>query len=187
MTRCILLPVCFALLGCVSSPLSTPMIVINPDDSGGATTYSLAYNNVRPSDDAFRKSVQNIRLDIQRLDVKGMTQYQLVLVYSGTQWLYIKEGESLMLFLDGQRLTLKSARAENTETHGSSVTEGAAYPVTPDQLDRIAHATQVRLKIIGRKGSREASFTPTNTKYFRRFVSRYVEPTTDTRSSTTDE
>jgi hypothetical protein len=163
------------------------MIVINPNDTGGATTYSLAYNNVRPSDDDSRQSVQNIRLDIQRLDVKGLTQYQLVLIYSGTQWLHIETGESLILFLDGQRLTLKSARAENTETHGSSVTEGAAYPVTPDQLVQIAHAAQVRIKIIGKEGNREASFTPINTKYFRRFVNLYVEPTTDTRSSTTDE
>jgi len=182
-----LLPIFIAVIGCASSQLTTPLIVINPNDSGGATTYSLAYNYVRPFDDDFRRTVQNIRLDIQRLDVKGLTQYQLVLVYSGTQWLHIEDGESLILFLDGQRVTLNSARAENAETHGRSVTEGAAYPVTPDELVRIAQATQVRLKIIGKEGSREASFTPTNTEYVRRFVSRYVTPTAESTIPKTDE
>jgi hypothetical protein len=187
MTRCVLLPMFFAVIGCASSPPTTPKIVINPNDSGGATTYSLVYNDVRPADDDFRGTIQNIHLDIQRLDVKGITKFQLVLVYSGTKRLYIKDGESLILFLDGQRLVLRNERSENTETRGRIVTEGAAYPVIPDELIRIANARQVRLKIIGKEGSRKASLTPTNMEFVRRFVDLYVVPLTDATISKTNE
>jgi hypothetical protein len=75
MRRFMLLPIFFALIGCAPSRLTTPMIIVNPNDYGGATTYSLAYNYVRPSDDVFRRTILNIHLDVQKQENCSPTRF----------------------------------------------------------------------------------------------------------------
>lgn len=119
----------------------------------------------------------NIAINPQKFISKdGKIIYSLVVEYAGEGWLFIQEGESLILLVDGQRIGLKgdgSSRHRNT-VYGGVVSEQALYDINREDLIKISNANEVKVKIIGSQYFAERHFSQVNFENFKKFVAQYV-------------
>ena len=92
-------------------------------------------------------------------------------------YLEIPPGETLTLLVDGQPMKLESSgslnrRREFSREKTEFVREGAIYPVSKLNLQKIAAAQKVKVQIKGNKGLIERDFRPENFERIRAFVTR---------------
>lgn len=109
-------------------------------------------------------SVQ-VYLDAKRMSLGEDLYYTLVVRYVGQEWLHIKSGESLILFLDDERLSFTGDGSVSDRSKSllkSEYTEQASYEVTLAELNRIADAANVRVEVVGENHSAERHFSEEN-------------------------
>jgi hypothetical protein len=89
-----------------------------------------------------------------------------------TGYLNIPAGNTLTITADGQDLKFISTGSYNTRKANKRgfVNESALYPVTRDQLEKIANAKTVKVRIKGDNGLVERDFGPENFRRFREFL-----------------
>jgi hypothetical protein len=107
----------------------------------------------------------------------GNVYYNIVLRVVSYNRLFIEEGESLVIFADGTRIGFSgdgSANDRETRDDGA-VEETAFYDVTPEQLNLIANAKDVRIEIKGAEFSFKRKFIPENFTNLKRFIAEYVD------------
>lgn len=98
---------------------------------------------------------------------------QLVIIYKGLDWLFVKPAETLVMTADDKdmdlislgRIELQSALARWWGM------EMVAYEITPEQLKRITYAEEVKCKV----KKREYSLSASNLECFRRFYEKHVK------------
>ena len=98
---------------------------------------------------------------------------QLVIIYKGLDWLFVKPAETLVMTADDKdmdlislgRIELQSALARWWGM------EMVAYEITPEQLKRITYAEEVKCKV----KKREYSLSASNLECFRRFYEKQVK------------
>ena len=123
-----------------------------------------------------------IELNFQRfLTEKGRTTYSLVIEYHAVSdsqgWLFIAQGESLILLVDGERIGFRgNGSLRHREVgYGGGVYETAYYhDVAPAVLWKIANAKKVEAKILGSRYFITCRLTSTNLNNFRRFCESYA-------------
>jgi hypothetical protein len=88
--------------------------------------------------------------------------YSLKIDASLPGWLFISDGPSLQLKIDGKIVEVDGAgSAQNRDViSGDQVEEVAWYTISPTILQQIASATSVDFRVIGSKGAITGSFTP---------------------------
>ena len=160
--------------------LSAGCVAINRyhDRFDGHTRYALAAN---PIENSVADTACTIQLLPERFEARDKdVRYNLIVQYTGDGWIFIPEGESLVLLVDGQPIAFTGKGSEQGQRvilEGSSVLETAFYlSVKPQVLHRIADARSVEVKlntgddtfILGR-------FTPLNLYQFRTFVKKHVD------------
>lgn len=121
-------------------------------------------------------------LNASRIPKGNQHQFFLEVEYmalADVGYIDIPPGGSLTLSLDGQPMTFEGSGSVNMrkdfkQDKNQFVRERAIYPVTRKQLQKIAMAKQVKVRIKGKNGLIERDFTPANFERVRRFVTNYA-------------
>ena len=114
-----------------------------------------------------------VYLNAQRVLIGKKVFYNLNVHYQGNEWLRIKSGTSLTLVVDGQQMQFscpESAMQRSRNIFSRKAHEEANYEVSLEDLQKIAQAESVRVKIVGHNGSIECTFTPDNFRRFKEFL-----------------
>ena len=98
---------------------------------------------------------------------------QLVIIYKGLDWLFVKPAETLVMTADDKEMRLISLGRIELQSVLSRLwgMEMAAYDVTSEQLKEITYAEEVKCKV----NKREYSFSVSNFGCFRRFYEEHVK------------
>ena len=98
---------------------------------------------------------------------------QLVIIYKGLDWLFVKPAETLVMTADDKDMRLiSSGRIELQSVLARWWgMEMAAYDITPEQLKGITYAEEVKCTV----KKREYSFSASNFGCFRRFYKEHVK------------
>ena len=98
---------------------------------------------------------------------------QLVIIYRGLEWLFVKPAETLIMTADGQEMRLTSSGRIELQSALSRLwgMEMAAYDITPEQLKQITYAKEVKCKV----KKREYYLSANNFDCFRRFYEKHVK------------
>jgi hypothetical protein len=100
-------------------------------------------------------------------------KYYLELIYGANEqvgYLDIGPGRSLTILADGKEMNFTSLGSLDKEKEGSAIFERVRYDATSDDLDRIANAKQVSLRVVGQNGIVIRQFGPANFEKFRKFM-----------------
>ena len=120
-------------------------------------------------------------LALERTKNSRGVSYQMDIHYTGNDWLFIQEQDSLQLLVDG-KLMVFSGRSSwvdkniNTLLLGVGtvqVEEDAYYPVTYGQLKAISSAHEVKAKIVGKKYYVDREFPRQVLEDIGKFISEY--------------
>jgi hypothetical protein len=98
---------------------------------------------------------------------------QLVIIYKGLEWLFVKPAETLVMTADGKEMRLMSSGRIELQSALSRLwgMQMAAYDVTPEQLEQITYAEEVKCRV----KDREYSLSANNFGCFRRFYEEHVK------------
>jgi hypothetical protein len=112
-------------------------------------------------------------------------RYFLRVWYQGDGWIFINEGESLVLLMDGEKTVFSGSGSSGDREviYGGFVWEVALYPVTEKQIRKISNAKDITVKIIGSKGYVIRKFDETNFENFRHFIVEVIEGGTWTETA----
>ena len=105
--------------------------------------------------------------------------YFLEVNYNSGSWLFIDEGESLVMLIDGKRLGFSGKGSiGHRNIYNESIQEFAYYEITKPQFEQIIAGNKIELKLTGQKGYEEFFFTNGNKAAFKKFYDNYVNKTT---------
>lgn len=161
------------IMGCGSVPTDYH-IKTYADDFEGVTTFRLEGNTV--TDAIHNDNYIRIEFDIQKTIFRDSSvSYSILIGYLSSDWLFVGKGESLIMLLDGERVGFSGDGSSEYRQVGSGgvVSELAFYPISREMLGRLAHARDVRIKLIGEKYSLERALEPTNIQNIEKFYSEY--------------
>lgn len=117
-----------------------------------------------------------VELNLERRDFpRNEPTFYAVVEYSGSSWLNIVEGATLTLTLDGESSTLGGPGSEEDRRvlHGTLVHERARYPLTHEQVERIAAAETAAVAVQGRAGSVRRALSSQNLENLRTFLVQF--------------
>jgi len=100
-------------------------------------------------------------------------RYYLELIYGANEqvgYLDIGPGRSLTIVADGKEMNFTSLGSLEKEKEGAAVFERVRYDATTDDLNRIANAKQVGVRVVGQNGIVIRQFGPENFDKFRKFM-----------------
>jgi hypothetical protein len=100
---------------------------------------------------------------------------ELVIIYKGLDWLFVKPAETLLIRADDKEMRLISSGRIEFQSALSRLwgMQMAAYDITPEKLKDITYAEVVTCKV----KKREYSFSASNFGCFRRFYEEHVKGT----------
>lgn len=160
------------LAGCATKP---PDVATSYDPITGVRTDLMSENMLETEQNPPRevvwlnasrvfKNYRNREFDYY-LDVSYMSREE-------TGYLAIPAGQTLTVIADGQELRFLGNGSYNTrkKNRRGFVSETALYPTTREQLQKIANAKQVKVRIKGDNGLVERDFRPDNFRRFKEFL-----------------
>ncbi len=105
--------------------------------------------------------------------------YYLEVNYMAKQevgYLEIPPGETLTVIVDGEAMKFDGTGSQNMRKPYKKelVRENAIYPCTKVQIQKIADAKEVKVRIKGNKGLIERDFSPVNFDRVRKFAASYA-------------
>ena len=162
------------LTGCQTTP---PDVATNFDPITGQRT-DLMSENILESPQSPPREV--VWLNASRLENKywgHKGKYYLEVMYQAltdTGFLDISFGTSLILTVDGKDMPFTGNGSANKRTSSKKgyVTETALYEITRPQLEQIANAKQVKVRLKGANGLVDRDFAPDNFKRFQDFLAK---------------
>jgi hypothetical protein len=90
-------------------------------------------------------------------------------------WVFINDGESLVLLIDGKRMGFKGdGSSMHRQVNENNLTEMAFYDATPAQIKKIGNAKEVKIKIIGDQYYYKAQLSDKAIKNIQRFYNEYI-------------
>ncbi|MDB6030218.1 MAG: hypothetical protein JWM16_556 [Verrucomicrobiales bacterium] len=164
------------LAGCATKP---PDVMTTFDPITGVRTDTMSENMLETTQNPPREVVWlNASRVFKNYRNKDYTYY-LEAAYKSkeeTGYLNIPAGNTLTIIADGQEFRFNSNGSYNTRKPNKGVegikfvNESALYPTTREQLQKIADAKAVKVRIKGDNGLVERDFVPENFKRFREFL-----------------
>ena len=117
------------------------------------------------------------------INKEGDKHYHFYVQYHDIEWLFINEGEKLVLLVDGERVgfTGKGSFSHREVLQGyasTAVKETALFGTTPEALVKIANAKSVKIKLIGTTRDIQRELSQEHITNFKKFVDEYVETVT---------
>jgi len=147
--------------------------VINKYDKfNGLTTQSMNHN--------FMESDKFIggryAFDIARFsDKEHLPFYILFIDYIGSDWVFISKGESLVMLLDGKKLTFTGDGGfEDRHVYDGTVQEIASYKITQNDLFDIVNAKKIEVRVYGDDYNADLYFSAENKKRVNDFYLKYI-------------
>lgn len=124
----------------------------------------------------YRAAFGNLTLNVERTVDGSTDRYELFARWSGDARVDVLAGESLVIVADGQEFKFKvlesgiyrDFQCERRCTYD----DRAYYPATAAQVQAIANAKQVTVRLIGSKQTVERDFNELNFERFREFVQK---------------
>ncbi len=102
--------------------------------------------------------------------------FTLEIVYGGSKWINIQEDKSLTLLVDSKKYYYDAKKIEK-ETRVSKgwdlYQERAYYPITKEELYKIANAKSVRVKLQGQDFYVKGYFVEKNFSNLKRFLKEF--------------
>ncbi|WP_169628195.1 hypothetical protein [Ferrimonas futtsuensis] len=99
-------------------------------------------------------------------------------------WVFINSGESLVLMVDGERMPFISPSGSLHQrgilkglagaVAGTRIREEAHYPLKTDQIERLANAKSIELKVYGSKGTFERSFGTEHIEAIKAYYEKFI-------------
>jgi hypothetical protein len=168
MKNILLFIVCGLIIGC---NIFAFRIEKSIDKFDGTTRYYMVNNSYPVTRGNFQFNVQKI------IQQNGDTSYYVCIYMVAHDWLFIEEGESLILLVDGTRVGFHGNGSGDHRDVGDrgTVFERAYYNITPKQLKTIANARTVLIKVIGSEYYSEGGFSVQNFANLKKFVEEYVD------------
>ena len=117
-------------------------------------------------------------LNAQCFIMDSIIKYSLIVNYNASDWLFIEEGESLIMLIDGKRLGFSGKGSiDHRNTYSSpsvSIQEIAYYDITKQEFEQIVNGDKIEIKLSGSKYFEEYYFTKGNKEAFKKFYDAYV-------------
>jgi hypothetical protein len=166
--RTLLIAVTIILTGCASQ---SPQVTSTTDPYKGVSWIEVKDNKLGDAKNS------NWWIELNPTQFRrsgGSVGYYLRVFCHSPFWVFINEGESLVLMVDGKRigLTGEGSLRHRIVDRGGVVLETADYAVSLDQIKTIANAQNVTLRVYGSRSQQDRFFTPKNFAVFRDFVDR---------------
>jgi hypothetical protein len=111
-------------------------------------------------------------------EANGVKLYHLEVHFvSNVGWLQVEAGETLVLTIDGQEKKYEGTGSANfrKSTSKGVFTEDAIYRVGAEDIQRIAAAKSVKVKLFGVKGSVYREFDAANLEKFKSFAGSFLK------------
>jgi hypothetical protein len=164
---------------CLTS-CTTPKLIEYEDEFTGKKTAVIVGNRL-----AGTNSISNLNFGLQLNVATSMGEADgtiidsivlLQVVYIGSNWMFIREGESLRLLIDGKKFSFTASYGlrDRDVIAGGNVREKMPFVASLSDIVRIAQATEVRVKVYGDKSNQEGSFSEKNFKAFKEFTNKYL-------------
>lgn len=107
-------------------------------------------------------------------------KYSLMVDYQSSEWLFIPEGESLILLVDGEPVKFSGRGSSGNRNRRSlGIREVASYGLTFEQFRQIVTANEIAVKLKGANHFVERHFSQTNFKRFKEFFLEHVGKASD--------
>jgi len=118
-----------------------------------------------------------LELNLERVErLRQPAQSFLLVEYGGVDWLRIRDAESLLLRADADSVLLSpQGAAERQVLRGTQPVERRRYPVTAEQLRRVADAQAVQVVVRGATRSESRFFSPENFERLRAFLREHPD------------
>lgn len=122
----------------------------------------------------------SVWFNLQRIRLKdSITVYQIIIEYWDKEWLFIGDGESLNMLIDGERLNFSGEgslkyRETMVGSYGALIKEKSFYIVSANDLKKIAQSKEVKIKIKGQSYFITRKFSKENYENVRKFVTTFV-------------
>jgi hypothetical protein len=177
----ILLPVLamiFGIVGCATMSYYNYGVDHLSDEFDGYKIDRMTGNYIKDSDVLNLKN--SVWLNAQRFIAKdGKRTYSLIVQYWDTDWLFVNEGETLVLLIDGSRYGFSGKgsgehRDVTTGMQGAVIKESAWYDIDKNTLIKLADAKTVKMKIVGATRNITRELAPENIANYKKFVNDYV-------------
>jgi hypothetical protein len=154
-----------------------PEVSYDKNDFNGGEMWLLRNN--RLFNDEAGTSVSRFAFDLEKYKKGGGTICLILIDYYSDEKLFISGGESLVLMVDGERMTFSSGGGlDNWKIVDNAVVRMTAYyPATEKQLKRIGEAKKIQVKVLGYTGYHTAWFGQHNLEAASNFYSYYVYET----------
>jgi hypothetical protein len=164
-----LLPSLF--LGCASANSNQPR-VIRDEFTGDerVVVQGGSANKLQFTYELFTTKTSSSTIQVAKIPILGVK-------YFGSDWLFIRDDESLELLVDGTRVAFNVfGPVDRQVVMAGVVVESATYLVAPEELEKIVSANEVKVRVTGEKGSLTIALTPQGISNGRRFYETYVKP-----------
>lgn len=115
-----------------------------------------------------------ILADIYFYESDDYNSLELLVSYYAETPMLLEEGESLAFLIDGQRLILETNASVTREELDTGIGEFASYAVTPEIINMIGNAREVRMRLYGAERNLDRSFSSENIRRFRDFYDSYM-------------
>ncbi len=158
----------FVILGCTG----VPDLFERVDDD---VTIDQMTGNILAGTPTFDTTYVELNVEKYKSRDKGIF-YSLIVEYSSDDWLFIGEGESLVLTVHEQQIALNGRGSSSHRDIGYAgrIHEKAWYVVPFEVLHMIANAEDVKVKIIGPRHHVERYFSGKNFQNLREFIKRHA-------------
>jgi hypothetical protein len=152
-------------------------VIVKNNEAQNSTTYSMV-GNVLAANGIYSSPIE-LNLVCVKSNVDNTWLYTILLYYSGISWLELKEGESLVIIIDGEETSLHTfGEIEKNITYLPNgevfIEEGVYYMITPDLVGEMIAAEKVEAKVMG-KYTHYRYFTSENLENFRDYYNKYMK------------
>ena len=105
----------------------------------------------------------------------GTFEFLVQVKYTGTEWMFIRNGESLQLIINGEQHRFETDGRPSRNSGGGTVREYAYYQVEHETIRRLAYDLAIQVRISGDR-SWDFEIDESSQKIMREFYEEYVEP-----------
>jgi hypothetical protein len=144
------------------------------DKFNDAKLDSMLNNYVSCESDLLTK--RSVQFNFAHTKQKEKDFYNIVIYYEGSDWFFIRSGESLVMLIDGERKKFSGngSQGHRTVISGDAVMESAYFNADKEFIKEISEAKNVEFQIRGKYGL-DCKLTETNLTRIREFYKTYIE------------
>lgn len=129
----------------------------------------------------------SVYLNAIKYEKENEVRYSFLVEYRGSNWLFIGEGETLILLIDGESIAVNGRGSSHHREIGSgpTISERAYYDLPLDLFIKMARAKEIKVKIKGLSYYIERHFSQINLNRWKKFFLDHVGRASDILTTVT--